>query len=101
MAAFIVVRFPFLYQIRKKLTVSQLHSCDIPSYIRDNQCRFRESKSKFVKVEASTTSRTFVQLSTKEATSMKLLQIVWNFPDMVMRPFNMYYFYWPVHEAVL
>src|SRR5438876_1996162 len=32
---------------------------------------------------------------------MKLLQIVWNFPDTVMRPFNMYYFYWPVHEAVL
>jgi glycosyltransferase involved in cell wall biosynthesis len=32
---------------------------------------------------------------------MKLLQIVWNFPDTVMQPFNMYYFYWPVREAVL
>ena len=32
---------------------------------------------------------------------MKLLQIVWNFPDTVMRPFDMYYFYWPVREAVL
>lgn len=32
---------------------------------------------------------------------MKLLQIVWNFPDTVMRPFNMYYFYWPLQEAVL
>ncbi len=32
---------------------------------------------------------------------MKLLQIVWNFPDTVMRPFNMYYFYWPMREAVL
>ena len=32
---------------------------------------------------------------------MKLLQIVWNFPDTVMRPFNMYYFYWPAREAVL
>jgi glycosyltransferase involved in cell wall biosynthesis len=32
---------------------------------------------------------------------MKLLQIVWNFQDTVMRPFDMYYFYWPVHEAVL
>ncbi len=32
---------------------------------------------------------------------MKLLQIVWNFPDTVMCPFDMYYFYWPVHEAVL
>lgn len=30
---------------------------------------------------------------------MKLLQIVWNFPDTVMRPFDMYYFYWPVFEA--
>ena len=32
---------------------------------------------------------------------MKLLQIVWNFPDVVMQPFNMYYFYWPMREAVL
>ena len=32
---------------------------------------------------------------------MKLLQIVWNFPDTVTRPFNMYYFYWPPREAVL
>lgn len=31
---------------------------------------------------------------------MKLLQVVWNFPDTVMRPFDMYYFYWPVHEAL-
>lgn len=32
---------------------------------------------------------------------MKLLQIVWNFPDTVTGPFGMYYFYWPVREAVL
>jgi glycosyltransferase involved in cell wall biosynthesis len=32
---------------------------------------------------------------------MKLLQVVWNFPDTVIRPFDMYYFYWPVREAVL
>ncbi len=32
---------------------------------------------------------------------MKLLQVVWNFPDTVMRPFDMYYFYWPLREAVL
>jgi len=32
---------------------------------------------------------------------VKLLQVVWNFPDTVMRPFDMYYFYWPVREAVL
>src|SRR3989442_7617199 len=32
---------------------------------------------------------------------MKLLQIVWNFPDSVIRPFDMYYFYWPMQEAVL
>ncbi len=32
---------------------------------------------------------------------MKLLQVVWNFPNTVMRPFDMYYFYWPVREAVL
>ncbi|HZR42320.1 MAG TPA: glycosyltransferase family 4 protein [Ktedonobacteraceae bacterium] len=31
---------------------------------------------------------------------MKLLQVVWNFPATVMHPFDMYYFYWPVHEAV-
>lgn len=31
---------------------------------------------------------------------MKLLQIVWNFPDTVMHPFDMYYLYWPVREAV-
>lgn len=31
---------------------------------------------------------------------MKLLQVVWNFPDTVMHPFDMYYFYWPVREAV-
>jgi glycosyltransferase involved in cell wall biosynthesis len=32
---------------------------------------------------------------------VKLLQVVWNFPDTVMRPFDMYYFYWPMHEAIL
>ena len=32
---------------------------------------------------------------------MKILQVVWNFPDTVMRPFDMYYFYWPLREAVL
>src|SRR5438128_7391264 len=32
---------------------------------------------------------------------MKLLQIVWNFPDTIMHSFDMYYFYWPVREAVL
>lgn len=32
---------------------------------------------------------------------MKLLQVVWNFPDTVIRPFDMYYFYWPVREAIL
>ena len=32
---------------------------------------------------------------------MKLLEVTWNFPDTVMRPFDMYYFYWPVREAVL
>ncbi|QBD81748.1 glycosyltransferase family 1 protein [Ktedonosporobacter rubrisoli] len=32
---------------------------------------------------------------------MKLLQVVWNFPATVMHPFEMYYFYWPVREAVL
>jgi glycosyltransferase involved in cell wall biosynthesis len=32
---------------------------------------------------------------------VKLLQVAWNFPDTVMRPFDMYYFYWPVREAVL
>jgi glycosyltransferase involved in cell wall biosynthesis len=32
---------------------------------------------------------------------MKLLQVVWNFPDTVMRPFDMYYFYWPMQEAIL
>ncbi len=31
---------------------------------------------------------------------MKLLQVVWNFPNTVMSPFDMYYFYWPVREAV-
>ena len=31
---------------------------------------------------------------------MKLLQIVWNFPDTVMRPFDMYYLYWPLQEAI-
>jgi glycosyltransferase involved in cell wall biosynthesis len=31
---------------------------------------------------------------------VKLLQVVWNFPDTVMRPFDMYYFYWPAREAV-
>jgi glycosyltransferase involved in cell wall biosynthesis len=33
--------------------------------------------------------------------SVKLLQVVWNFPDTVALPFDMYYFYWPVYEAVL
>lgn len=32
---------------------------------------------------------------------MKLLQVVWNFPDTVARPFDMYYFYWPLREAIL
>ncbi|MGI9062183.1 MAG: glycosyltransferase family 4 protein, partial [Ktedonobacteraceae bacterium] len=32
---------------------------------------------------------------------MKILQVVWNFPDTVMRPFDMYYFYWPMREAIL
>jgi len=32
---------------------------------------------------------------------VKILQVVWNFPDTVMRPFDMYYFYWPLREAVL
>ncbi|HEU5226775.1 MAG TPA: glycosyltransferase family 4 protein [Ktedonobacteraceae bacterium] len=32
---------------------------------------------------------------------MKLLQIVWNFPTTITRPFDMYYFYWPVREATL
>jgi glycosyltransferase involved in cell wall biosynthesis len=32
---------------------------------------------------------------------VKVLQVVWNFPDTVMRPFDMYYFYWPLREAVL
>ncbi len=31
---------------------------------------------------------------------MKLLQVVWNFPDTVMKPFDMYYFYWPLQEAI-
>ncbi len=31
---------------------------------------------------------------------MKLLEVVWNFPNTVMQPFDMYYFYWPVREAV-
>lgn len=33
--------------------------------------------------------------------TVKLLEIVWNFPDTVALPFNMYYFYWPLREAVL
>src|SRR5579864_5080302 len=33
--------------------------------------------------------------------SVKLLQVVWNFPNTVARPFDMYYFYWPMYEAVL
>ncbi len=32
--------------------------------------------------------------------AVKLLQVVWNFPDTVMQPFDMYYFYWPVREAI-
>jgi len=32
---------------------------------------------------------------------VKILQVVWNFPDTVMQPFEMYYFYWPMREAVL
>lgn len=31
---------------------------------------------------------------------MKLLEVVWNFPDTVMQPFDMYYFYWPLKEAL-
>jgi glycosyltransferase involved in cell wall biosynthesis len=33
--------------------------------------------------------------------SVKLLQVVWNFPNTITLPFEMYYFYWPLHEAVL
>ena len=43
----------------------------------------------------------YLLLQVIEEAVMKLLQIVWNFPDTVMRPFEMYYFYWPVREAVL
>jgi glycosyltransferase involved in cell wall biosynthesis len=32
---------------------------------------------------------------------VKLLEVVWNYPDTVAHPFDMYYFYWPVHEAAL
>ncbi len=32
---------------------------------------------------------------------MKLLQVVWNFPETVKQPFDMYYFYWPLHEAMM
>lgn len=32
---------------------------------------------------------------------VKLLQVVWNFPETVKQPFDMYYFYWPLHEAML
>jgi glycosyltransferase involved in cell wall biosynthesis len=32
---------------------------------------------------------------------VKILQVVWNFPDTIMRPFDMYYFYWPMREAIL
>jgi glycosyltransferase involved in cell wall biosynthesis len=31
---------------------------------------------------------------------VKLLQIVWNFPKTVACPFDMYYFYWPLREAI-
>jgi glycosyltransferase involved in cell wall biosynthesis len=31
---------------------------------------------------------------------VKLLEVVWNFPDTVMKPFDMYYFYWPLKEAL-
>jgi glycosyltransferase involved in cell wall biosynthesis len=31
---------------------------------------------------------------------VKLLQVVWNFPASVKNPFDMYYFYWPLYEAV-
>ncbi len=31
---------------------------------------------------------------------MKLLEVVWNFPNTVMKPFDMYYFYWPLKEAL-
>src|SRR3982074_1793776 len=37
----------------------------------------------------------------KEVLPVKVLQVVWNFPETVMHPFDMYYFYWPVREAVL
>ncbi len=36
-----------------------------------------------------------------EVSAVKLLQVVWNFPATVMQPFDMYYFYWPVREAVM
>lgn len=32
--------------------------------------------------------------------AVKLLQVVWNFPESVAQPFNMYYFYWPAYEAI-
>lgn len=32
--------------------------------------------------------------------ALKLLEVVWNFPDTVMQPFDMYYFYWPLKEAL-
>lgn len=32
---------------------------------------------------------------------MKIMQVVWNFSDTIMRPFDMYYFYWPMREAIL
>lgn len=31
---------------------------------------------------------------------MKLLEVVWNFPNTIMKPFDMYYFYWPLKEAL-
>jgi len=37
----------------------------------------------------------------KKESPVKILQVVWNFPDTVMRPFDMYYFYWPMREAIL
>src|SRR5436305_1812212 len=32
---------------------------------------------------------------------VKLLLVVWNFSHTVMLPFDMYYFYWPLREALL
>ena len=45
--------------------------------------------------------RRVVRLLVEERMQVKLLQVVWNFPETVKQPFNMYYFYWPLYEAML